>query len=48
MFTGGIGQHNPEIRNRILEKLAWAEEINSLALPAQEEAIIIAHRLATS
>ncbi|MEB8387085.1 acetate kinase [Rhodobacteraceae bacterium KMM 6894] len=45
-FTGGIGENAADIRNEILDKLAWAGDVSTHIVPAQEEAFI-AHAAVT-
>lgn len=40
VFTGGIGENAVDIRNEILDKLAWAGDVCTHIVPAQEEAFI--------
>jgi acetate kinase len=45
-FTGGIGENAVDIRNEILDNLAWAGDVSTHIVPAQEEAFI-AHEAVT-
>lgn len=43
VFTGGIGEHNGDMRESILARLAWMGNLPVTIVPAQEEAIIVRH-----
>jgi acetate kinase len=43
VFTGGIGEHDGEMRESILARLAWIENLASKVVTAQEEAVIVGH-----
>ena len=44
VFTGGIGEHSPAIRERICAELGWlGEDLSILTLPTDEESMIARH-----
>jgi acetate kinase len=40
VFTGGIGENNPEIRERMTDALRWAGDFSVHVVPADEERVI--------
>jgi acetate kinase len=45
VFTGGIGEHSTEIRNRITERLQLLEPFEVLTVPTNEELVMARHAL---
>jgi acetate kinase len=43
VFTGGIGEHDHELRQSILARLAWIGNVSHRIVPAQEEVVIVRH-----
>jgi acetate kinase len=43
VFTGGIGEHDDDMRKNILEKLSWIAHLSIRIMPAREEEMIIDH-----
>ena len=43
VFTGGIGEHDENLRQGILARLAWMGNVAVSAVPAREEAMIVRH-----
>jgi acetate kinase len=40
IFTGGIGEHSANVREKILSQLAWLGKIETLVIPTNEELVI--------
>ena len=36
VFTGGIGEHSDTVRTRVLNKLAFLDNFDSIVIPANE------------
>jgi acetate kinase len=43
VFTGGIGENQPEIREKIISRLSYLEPFETLIIPANEEYITATH-----
>jgi acetate kinase len=43
VFSGGIGEHDEQIRSAILERISWAGQPRSMVVPAEEEDMITRH-----
>jgi acetate kinase len=41
-FTGGIGEHADDVRNRIVERVAFLGDVEVRVVPAREELLIAA------
>ena len=45
VFTGGIGENQPEIRKRVVGKLAYLGDFAVLVIPTDENRMIAQHTL---
>lgn len=43
VFTGGIGEHDGEMRQSILSRLGWIGALSAKVMPAEEEAVMVRH-----
>lgn len=41
VFTGGIGEHDGDMRQAILSRLAWIGGLSAKVVPAEEEAVMV-------
>ena len=44
-FTGGIGEHDADIRQSVLDRLDWIGTVPARVIPAREEMVIVRHCL---
>jgi acetate kinase len=43
VFTGGIGEHDSDVRESVLARLSWLGSVPVRVVPAEEEAMIVRH-----